>query len=75
MPEMVPDIGERVRDAINCLERLPENPYRDEPLMDRARAALGGLLGPVIIKEARDGICAQGELGRACMTLGAGRGT
>jgi hypothetical protein len=26
------------------LERLPENPYRDESLMEKARAGLAGLL-------------------------------
>lgn len=70
-PEIVPDVAKRVRELIKSLENIPEHPYRDEPLMDKARIALRGLLGPVTVTEEDGGVFAQIEMGRACISVGA----
>jgi hypothetical protein len=71
-PQIYPDVEKRVRQLVQSLERLPEHPHRDATLMDKARAALRGLLGPVIIVEEQGAVFADVEMGRACITDGSG---
>lgn len=70
-PQIVPDVGKHVRKVIQTIESLPENPHRDDALMDKARAALRGLLGDVKVIEEPAGVFAELQLGRACITVGA----
>lgn len=69
--QIVPDVGRHVRSVIETLESLPENPHRDDELMDKARTALRGLLGEVTVIEEPTGVFAELQLGRACITVGA----
>lgn len=55
----MPDVEKRVRALVKSLEKLPENPYRDEALMDKARAAVRGPVGPVRIVEDQGGVFAE----------------
>ncbi|MGH8194920.1 MAG: zinc ribbon domain-containing protein [Woeseiaceae bacterium] len=69
--QIVPDVAKHVRQVVNSLETLPENPHRDNALMDKARVALRGLLGNVTVIEESAGVFAELQLGRACITAGA----
>ena len=73
--QIVPDIAKHVRSVVNSLQNLPENPHRDEALMDKARAALHGLLGNVTVIEESEGVFARIDMGRACITVGAEKRT
>ena len=73
--QMVPDVGKRMRQIVKTIENLPMNPQRDDALMDKARAALRGYLGNVTVVEDGDGVFAQVELGRTCITHGAEKRT
>ncbi|MEX2123167.1 MAG: hypothetical protein WD795_04700 [Woeseia sp.] len=72
---LVPDIAKHVRSVVKSLEKLPEHPYRDEPLMDKARAALQGLLGNVTVVEESDGVFAHVNMGQVYITHGAEKRT
>ncbi len=74
-PTIVPNITQLVRERIETLERLPESPYADVAVMDKARGALRDLLGEVTVVEEPDGVFARVDMGRACITVGAGRET
>ena len=70
-PRIVPNIAKIVRQRIETLERLPESPYADAAVMDKARAALRDLLGNVTVIEEEDGVFARVDLARLCITDGA----
>jgi len=70
-PTIVPDVTKLVRERIETLERLPESPYADAAIMDKARLALRDLLGEVTVVEESDGVFARVDMGRACITYGA----
>ncbi len=70
-PAIVPNVSKLVRERIETLERLPESPYADAAVMDKARSALRDLLGEVTVVEESDGVFARVDMGRACITSGA----
>ena len=74
-PTIVPNVTKLVRERIETLERLPESPYSDAAVMDNARVALRDLIGEVTVVEEPDGVFARVDMGRACITVGAGRET
>jgi hypothetical protein len=71
--QLVPDCRSGSGRSRN-LEKLPQHPQRDDAVMDKARAALRGLLGAVTVVEEPGGGFAQVELGR-CITHGAEKRT
>lgn len=73
--KMVPDLGKRVRQMVKCLEKLPEDPHRDDALMDKARMAVRGLLGDVTVVEEEKGVFAQVQLAQVCISHGAEKRT
>lgn len=73
--EFVPDVSKHVGRIVNQLEKLPEHPHCDAELMEKARAGLRGLLGEIVVIEESDGVYAQIEMGRACITHGAEKRT
>jgi site-specific DNA recombinase len=50
-PQIVPNVETKVRQVIANLERVPKSPHTDETLTDKARMAIKGLLGSVVITE------------------------
>ena len=73
MPRIVPNVQQTIRAQIKTLERLSANPYADETILERTRAALRGLLGVVTVTEQHGDVFADIEMGRSCITVGAGR--
>ncbi len=74
-PAIVPNVTKLVRARIETLERLPESPYTDAAVMDKARGALRDLLGEVTVVEEPDGVFSRVDMGRACISHCAGRET
>ncbi len=70
-PRIVPNIDKIVRERIETLEHLPESPYADADVMEKARSALRDLLGNVTVIEEEDGVFARVDLARVCITDGA----
>jgi site-specific DNA recombinase len=69
--EVVPDIGAKLGALIESLEKIPENPYRDGGLVDRARKGLRSALGPVRVVEEGEAVYAELDVAR-CITVGSG---
>ncbi len=68
----MPNIDKIIRERIETLETLPESPYADAVVMDKARAALRDLLGEVTVVEEPDGVFARVDLATVCIINGSG---
>lgn len=74
--EIVPDVEKLIRERIRTLEKIPSHRLADDGLRETARSAVRGLLGgDVPLVEEADGVYAVVDLGRVCITHGAGGGT
>lgn len=75
-PTIVPNVEQIIRRRIRELDQIPRDPHGDEETRENARASVRALLGgEVTVTEQGAHVYATVDLGRVCITDGAGGGT
>jgi hypothetical protein len=69
--QVIPNVEKLIRERVRALEQIPRDAMADPALIEKARAAVHGLLGHVVVVEDGDDVVAEVDLGRWYINHGA----